>query len=309
MFYEAVCGLNRFGICHEALMPEVGQGRPRHPPSAAALADARQQSNRWKVHWIKRWNLKRPLDDVQVRAIKAALAHGHPVACGLRWPKVLKGDAVIQVPPPQAVEDGHSIALVGYDDAREGGMLVFRNSWGPKWGNHGYGIMSFAYARAYANDALWLELGPPNSEVPLERFEAAALPVVAAGRCPCHAQDMSSWERAMWSQGRQLFCGAEKDGFVELAIDVRKPGRYRLRVLATAAPDYGAIRMMLDEKWAGPRFDLYCGRISPSGTLELGSYDFAAGRHRLRFVSVGKNPASGGFAFGIDAIDLLPSGS
>ncbi len=309
MFYEAVCGLNRFGICHEALMPEVGQGRPRHPPSAAALADARQQSNRWKVHWIKRWNLKRPLDDAQVRAIKAALAHGHPVACGLRWPKVLKGDAVIQVPPPQAVEDGHSIALVGYDDAREGGMLVFRNSWGPKWGNHGYGIMSFAYARAYANDALWLELGPPNSEVPLERFEAAALPVVAAGRCPCHAQDMSSWERAMWSQGRQLFCGAEKDGFVELAIDVRKPGRYRLRVLATAAPDYGAIRMMLDEKWAGPRFDLYCGRISPSGTLELGSYDFAAGRHRLRFVSVGKNPASGGFAFGIDAIDLLPSGS
>ena len=41
MFYEAVFGLNRFGICREALMPEVGQGRPRHAPSPAALADAK----------------------------------------------------------------------------------------------------------------------------------------------------------------------------------------------------------------------------------------------------------------------------
>ena len=96
MFYEAVCGLDRFGICREALMPEVAAGRPRPAPSPAALADARQQSNRWKVHWIKRWDLKRPLDDAQVRAIKEALAHGHPVACGLRWPKVLKGPALIR---------------------------------------------------------------------------------------------------------------------------------------------------------------------------------------------------------------------
>ena len=57
----------------------------------------------------------------------------------------------------------------------------------------------------------------------------------------------------MWSQGKQLFCGAEKGGFVELAMEVRKPGRYRLRVLATAAPDFGTIRMALDGKRLGPR--------------------------------------------------------
>ena len=61
----------------------------------------------------------------QIRAIKEALAHGHPVACGLRWPKVLKGSELIQVPPPNAVEDGHSIALVGYiDDAERQGRRV-----------------------------------------------------------------------------------------------------------------------------------------------------------------------------------------
>jgi hypothetical protein len=308
MFYEAVCGLNRFGICREALMPEVASGGARHPPSPAALADAKPASNRWKDHWIKRWDLKRPLDEAQVRAIKEALAHGHPVACGLRWPKVLKGSELIQVPPPNAVEDGHSIAFVGYiDDAKDnGGVFLFRNSWGPKWGSGGYGTMSYAYARTYANDVLWLELGPPNSEVPVERFEAAALPVAAPGRCKCSVQDMSEWEKAMWSRGKQLFCNAEKEGFVELAFEVHKPGTYRLRVLGTAAPDYGTIRVALDGKWLAPRFDLYCGRVSPSGTLELGSYAFKAGQYRIRCESVGKNPASGGFAFGIDAIDLLP---
>ena len=212
------------------------------------------------------------------------------------------------MPPPNAVEDGHSIALVGYvDDAKDkGGVFLFRNSWGPKWGNGGYGTMSYAYVRTYANDLVWLELGPPNSEVPVERFEAVGLPQVASGRCKCSVQDMGQWERAMWSQGKQLFCAAEKDGFVELALEVHKPGTYRLRVLATAAPDYGTARMALDGKWLAPRFDLYCGRVSPSGTLELGSYTFPVGQHRIRFESVGKNTASGGFFFGIDAIDLLP---
>ena len=65
-------------------------GRPRRAPSAAALADAKEQSNRWQVHWIKRWDLKRPLDDAQIHAIKEALAHGHPVACGLRGPRSSK---------------------------------------------------------------------------------------------------------------------------------------------------------------------------------------------------------------------------
>ncbi len=306
MFYEAVCGLNRFGICREALMPEVAQGHARHAPSQAALADAKEQSNRWKVHWIKHWDLKQPLDDAQIHAIKAALAHGHPVACGLRWPKTLKGYELIQVPPPNAVEDGHSIALVGFDDSRNnGGVFLFRNSWGPKWGKNGYGIISYAYTRTYANDALWLELGPPNSEVPVERFEAESLPVVASGRCHCNAQDMTPWERALWTNGKQLFCAAEKGGFVELAIEVRKPGTYRFRVLATAGPDFGRIRIALDGKWLGPHFDLYCGRVSPSGTLELGAHDFTAGRHRIRFSNKGKNAASGGYSFGVDAIDLL----
>ena len=252
MFYEAVDGLNKLGICRESLMPEEEEkNHAAHPPSVAALADAKKESHRWKVHWVRRWNIARPMEDAQLLAIEEALAAGHPVACGLRWPKTLKGYEVIQVPPPGAVEDGHSIALVGYyHDAKQGEVFVFRNSWGPGWGKNGYGIISHAFVRAYANDALWLELGPPRSEVPLERFEAAAARVLASGRCSSNVQDMAEYEGAMWTQGRQLFCRAEESGFIELALNVRQSGTYRLRVLAMAAPiSARSARSWTDDLW------------------------------------------------------------
>ena len=211
MFYEAVHGLNTLGICRETLMPEEEEkSHGVHPPSAAAIADAKKESHRWKVHWIRRWSVVRPMEDAQLTAIEAALVHGHPVACGLRWPKTLKGYEVIQVPPPRAVEDGHSIALVGYlHDSKQGPVFIFRNSWGPRWGKNGYGIISQAYVRAYANDALWLELGLPHSEVPSERLEAESAPVLASGRCHWNVQDMAPFERRDVEQGQAAFLSGQ----------------------------------------------------------------------------------------------------
>ncbi len=165
--------------------------------------------------------------------------------------------------------------------------------------------MSYAYARAYANDALWLRLGPPDSEVPTERFEAESLAVRAEDRCQSGPQDMDQWGGLMWSGHKQLLCRAESGGYVELTFGVRVSGRYRLRVLATTAPDFGAVRTALDGRALEPVFDLYSGRVSPSGSLELGTHELTAGSHLLRFTIVGKNRASAGYFFGVDAIDLL----
>jgi len=309
MFYEAVHGLNALGICTDALMPYAPAGDADRRPSAAALADAKTRSQRWIVHWIKRWDIKRKLSSTQLAAIKQALAGGHPVACGLRWPKKLRSDKILEVPPTRDVFDGHSIVLVGCQENASspgGGVFQFRNSLGKQWGNEGYGLISYAYVRAYANDALWIQLGPADSELPIERFEADALNVLAKDRCLTASQNMGKWGPGMWSQASHLFCKTQNNGFLEVGFAVRRAGPYRLRLLATAAPDYGTIRVALDRNKSQSTFDLYSGRICPSGSLELGTHNLLAGNHSIRFTAIRKNSASANFFFGIDTIDLLP---
>ncbi len=108
----------------------------------------------------------------------------------------------------------------------------------------------------------------------------------------------------MWSGGRHLLCQAEPGGSVTLELANRRGGRCRLRVLATAAPDFGVVRVALDGKHMGHEINLYSGRVCPSGAIELGVVDLPAGRHALRFTSVGKDPASANVWFGIDAVEL-----
>ena len=307
MFYEALCGLNRLGICADRLMPFADTAETHPKPSDQAVAEAHHLSERWNPVWIKRWDLKNPLTDLQLHEIKRVLAEHHPVACGLRWPKRDKGHRLLTVPPANEVEDGHSILLTGYvDDATHpgGGTFLFRNSWGPDWGNHGYGEMSVGYVRAYANDALWMQFGPEGSEVPTVRYEAESLPVVARRRCETTSQNMQDFRGSMWSGSTHLFCGASRGGFVELGFDVAKPGRYRVRVLGTAAPDFGIVRIDFPDQRSHD-FDLYSGRLSPTGSLELGTFDFDAKRYVLRFTSIDKNRSSSNYRFGIDAIDLI----
>jgi hypothetical protein len=308
MFYEAVHGLNTLGICKLELMPYELTVDASRRPSETAIADAKELSGRWKAEWIRRWDIRRSLSEAELTSIKRALANGHPVACGLRWPKALKGASLLNVPTPGQVRDGHSIVFTGYEDdagQSSSGVLFFRNSFGPTWGRNGYGVMSYAYARAYANDVLWLKLGAPGSEVPAERFEAESMAILARDKCESWPQKMNPWGAGMWSRAEQLFCRAEEGGSVALGFDVRSAGRYRLRLLATAAPDFGVIRVALDGKVQQPDFDLYSGRVCPAGSLELGDHELTAGKHSLRIKAVGKNEVSSNFYFGLDAVDVL----
>ncbi|WP_413560922.1 C1 family peptidase [Bdellovibrio sp. HCB209] len=44
---------------------------------------------------------------------------------------------------------GHAILLVGYDDERR--IFMFKNSWGPEWGNAGYGYVTFDHVDKYSD--------------------------------------------------------------------------------------------------------------------------------------------------------------
>ena len=82
MFYKAVHGLNVLGICSDELMPYQSTSDAARRPSPAALANAKEESRRWRVHWIKRWDVQCPLSPPQISGHPAGA--GRPPSRGLR---------------------------------------------------------------------------------------------------------------------------------------------------------------------------------------------------------------------------------
>ena len=46
---------------------------------------------------------------------------------------------------------GHAICIMGYDDSLK--IFKFKNSWGAKWADQGYGYLPYEYIKKYCRDA------------------------------------------------------------------------------------------------------------------------------------------------------------
>jgi hypothetical protein len=150
-------GFEVHGVCPEQDMPYRAEFDPKRTPTDEAKDHARQLRQAGpRLHWIKRWNVNTGLTEGQLAAIKEALGRKWPVCGGFRWPKDVRWkDEILEIATPDGVVDGHSVLIVGYrDDPAQpgGGVLIFRNSNG---GRDGY--MTYEYARAYMNDAVWID--------------------------------------------------------------------------------------------------------------------------------------------------------
>lgn len=154
-------GFEAHGICTEIQMPYQPTFDATKTPKAEVLGAAKARlAPQMQLHWIKRWNVSTGLSDEEFFTIKRRLHRGWPVCSGLRWPQreVWQND-VLQMCPPEEVFDGHSVLLVGYrDDPAQagGGVFIFRNT--NRGGRDGF--MPYDYARAYMNDAVWIESTP-----------------------------------------------------------------------------------------------------------------------------------------------------
>jgi hypothetical protein len=151
-------GFEHFGICTDSALPYAAKFDLALVPPAAALADAKTRLDLGlRFHWIKEWNVNTGLKDAEFAGIKETLNAGWPVCGGFRWPKREQWEnEVLQMCPSNAVRDGHSVLLVGYrDDAAQpgGGVFIFRNT--SRGGQPG--LMPYAYARTYMNDAAWID--------------------------------------------------------------------------------------------------------------------------------------------------------
>lgn len=108
--------------------------------------------------WSKsssRWQLISSYYRIEgINELKAALSKS-PVPIGVgcfeEMPRV-GSNGIIPDPTSRSRSlGGHAVCAVGYDDAQ--GLIKFKNSWSVKWGQDGYGYLSYDYINKYLWDA------------------------------------------------------------------------------------------------------------------------------------------------------------
>ena len=109
-----------------------------------------------------------------IPAIKAALAQGYPLMVGLAIFASIMSNEVAKtgvVPMPTAgdkCDGGHAVVIVGYDDTKNGGSWIMRNSWGESWGDKGHFYLPYAYLLdAHLCMDIWLVCHESKTPIPV----------------------------------------------------------------------------------------------------------------------------------------------
>lgn len=175
-FFSSIAeGYKAFGIVDEAWFPYRPIFDPALQPDDELTAIG-EAARFYKPDFM--YSKKQPtapgqspkgLDDIQLAAVLKYLDKGVPVAFGFHGAANTKTVSVAGLTIMHDLVnelDGqyaHSVPIVGYSAASfipSGGYLIYRNSAGPNWGDHGYGYMSFNYARKFIYDAVVYERSP-----------------------------------------------------------------------------------------------------------------------------------------------------
>jgi len=134
--------LLNYGVCHESFWPYLSK-------KILPLKGADQDAKRFKIKAYAR--LK------SLPEMKRSLLINGPFLAGVKvyqsWftKEVEKSGFICMPKRNEKVMGGHAICIVGYNDRIK--IFKFKNSWGAKWADNGYGYLTYEYINKYCSDA------------------------------------------------------------------------------------------------------------------------------------------------------------
>jgi C1A family cysteine protease len=153
-FRTTLKSLVRFGMPPESYWPYEASRFESTPADPFLFSYGRDYET---IHYFR---LDASNGETTLRNVKAYLAAGFAVAFGFPVPSSLTTDADIAFRPDfDSIRGGQAVLAAGYDDDRriasDTGALLFRCSWGSRWGEHGYGWLPYRYVIHQAAVDFW----------------------------------------------------------------------------------------------------------------------------------------------------------
>jgi C1A family cysteine protease len=156
----ALKAISRCGIPPEKYVP-YDHFSLEHQPDAFAFSFQRGFRS---LRYLRLDDRQSTGDEILMR-LRSFLAAGFPIVLGFPLHSSISNEPEILFPTgPDAVVGGQAVTAVGFDDKlriRSGkGALLIRNSWGPTWGDDGYGWLPYTYVTERLAVDFWTLLKP-----------------------------------------------------------------------------------------------------------------------------------------------------
>ena len=138
------------GVCREKFWPY--QPLKKNKPLSGAFSNA------------KKFRILTYARILNLDELRMNVAVNGPAVLGIKVFKGIFAPKAGLVPMPKKGQNslgGHAVCAAGYDNKKQ--LVTFKNSWSSKWGDRGYGYLTFEYVRRYMMDA-WssVDIEDPN---------------------------------------------------------------------------------------------------------------------------------------------------